>query len=82
MLVGTTRGKEGAPVIGDNCFLGDGCKIVGNCIIGDWCFIAPNAVVTKNIPPNSVVGSGVNQILNTTNGSKEVKKYLPNFKHE
>lgn len=76
VLVGTSRGKEGAPIIGNNCFLGDGCKIVGNCIIGDWVFIAPNAVITKDIPSFSVVGSGINQIL-SKNGEREVKKYLP-----
>lgn len=78
VLVGTTRGKDGAPVIGDFCFLGDGCKIVGNCKIGDYVFIAPNAVVTKDIPSCSVVGSGVNIILNQ-NGKEEVRKYHPIF---
>lgn len=75
VLVGTDRGKTGAPEIGDNCFLGDGCKIVGNCKIGDWCFMAPNAVITKDIPSGCVVGTGVNNVL-SEKGKEQVTMYL------
>lgn len=75
VLIGTDRGKEGAPVIGDNVFLGDGCKIVGNCVIGDWVFVAPNAVITKDIPAEAVVGTGFNNIINNK-GKEHVLMYL------
>lgn len=63
VLIARDRGKDGAPIIGDNCFIGHGAKIIGNPIIGDWCFISPGAVVTKNMPEGSLIGSGVNNLL-------------------
>lgn len=74
VLIGRDRGKKGAPVIGDNCFLGHGAKIIGNPRIGDWCFIAPGAIITKNIPSGSLVGSGLNMIMNSE-GKKHVLMY-------
>ena len=55
VVVGQTS-KNNVPVIGDNCFIGLGSKIIGNIRIGDNVLIAPNAVVTKDIPDNAVVG--------------------------
>lgn len=44
------------PTIGNNVVLGAGCKIIGDIIIGDHCMVGANAVVTKSLPPHSVVG--------------------------
>lgn len=46
---GTTNGSNKAPIIGDNCYLGDGCKIIGNIRIANDCCIGANAVVVKTI---------------------------------
>ena len=73
--IGSTRTKSGAPVIGNNCFLGDGCHIIGNCVIGDWCFISPGAFICKDIPAGSVVGFGFNNII-SDKGEEIVKLYL------
>jgi len=73
--VGSTRTKPGAPIIGDNVFLGDGCHIIGNCKIGDWCFISPGAFVCKDIPEGSVVGYGFNNII-SDKGKETVSLYL------
>lgn len=73
--IGTTRTKEGAPVIGDYCFLGNGSHIIGNCKIGDWCFISPGAFVCKDIPEGSVVGWGLNNII-SDKGKETVEHYL------
>ena len=48
--------------IGNNVILGSGCTIIGPVTIGDDCIIGARAIVTHDIPPNSVV-IGVNQIL-------------------
>ncbi len=48
-----SKGK-GAPVIGSNCYIGAGAKIIGNVIIGDNCKIGANCVVVKNMPDSSV----------------------------
>lgn len=63
VLIGGVRGK-GAPIIGDNVFIGKGAKIIGNCRIEDWCFISPGSIITKDVPEGSLVGSGLNCILN------------------
>jgi len=46
-------GKEGAPVLGDNVFLGAGAKVLGNVVIGNNAKIGANAVVVSDIPSNS-----------------------------
>lgn len=48
----------GAPVIGDDCYIGAGAKIIGKVTVGDNCRIGANAVVYKNVPPNSTVVAG------------------------
>ncbi len=73
--IGTSRTKDGAPIIGDYCFLGNGCHIIGNCKIGDWCFISPGAFVCKDIPEGSVVGFGINNII-SDKGKEIVSMYL------
>lgn len=72
--IGTTRGKSGVPVIGDNCFLGNGCHIIGNPNIGDWVFISPGAFVCKDIPSGSVVGFGINNII-SDKGRETIQKF-------
>ena len=40
--------QEGeAPVIGDNCYIGSGARIIGKITIGDNVTIAPNAIITN-----------------------------------
>ena len=73
--IGTSRTKEGAPIIGDNCFLGNGCHIIGNCRIGDWCFISPGAFVCKDIPEGTVVGYGLNNNI-SNKGKETISLYL------
>lgn len=43
-------------VIGDNCEIGAGAKIIGGVTIGDNVVIGANAVVTKDFPDNVVIG--------------------------
>jgi len=74
VLIVGDRGK-GAPVIGDCVFIGNGAKIIGNCHIGNYVFISPGAIVTKDIPDESLVGCGFNNILNN-DGKRHVEMYL------
>ena len=48
-------GKGGAPIIGDNCFIGAGAKIIGNTRIGNNVKIGANCVVFMDIPDNATV---------------------------
>lgn len=45
----------GAPIIGNNCYIGSGAKIIGNIRIGNNVRIGANSTVYKDIPSNSVV---------------------------
>lgn len=45
----------GAPVIGDNVYIGAGAKIIGNVKIGNNCRIGANCVVTRDVPDNATV---------------------------
>ncbi|WP_297572274.1 serine acetyltransferase [uncultured Deefgea sp.] len=54
---------RGAPIIGDNCYIGAGAKIVGKVIIGNNVRIGANTVVHKDVPDNSVVVSGEQKVI-------------------
>lgn len=43
----------GAPIIGNNVFIGAGAKIIGNVHIGNNCRIGANCIATKDMPDNS-----------------------------
>lgn len=47
--------RAGAPVIGDNVYLGPGCKIVGKVTIGNNAAVGANCVVTRDVSDNAVV---------------------------
>lgn len=48
-------------LINKNTIIGAGAKILGDVVIGENCIISANAVVTKSVPPNSIV-YGANKI--------------------
>jgi serine O-acetyltransferase len=47
----------GVPTIGDRVVIYAGAKILGGLTVGDDCEIGANVVVTKDIPPRSVVSA-------------------------
>lgn len=71
-LVGTSTRRAGAgtvkPItIGDGCWIGAHCLILGGVTIGDGCIVAAGAVVTTSMPPNTLVAgvpAKVKQVLN------------------
>jgi serine O-acetyltransferase len=50
----------GNPILADNVIVADGAKILGPIVIGENTVIGAGAIITKNIPANSVA-FGVNQ---------------------
>ena len=48
-----------APVIGNDCFISPGAKIVGSVVIGNNVIIGANAVVTKSFPEGNCTLVGV-----------------------
>jgi serine O-acetyltransferase len=45
----------GRPIIGDNCLIGAGAKIIGKIKVGNNCRIGANAVLSNDLPDNSLV---------------------------
>jgi serine O-acetyltransferase len=50
----------GGPIIGKNVIIADGAKILGPIIIGENSVVAAGAIITKDIPADSIA-YGVNQ---------------------
>ena len=48
-------GKKGAPILGDNVYIGVGAKLLGGIKIGNNVKIGANAVVLEDVPDNSTV---------------------------
>ena len=49
------EGNGGAPVIGDNVYIGTGAKLIGNIKIGNNVKIGANCVVFMDVPDNCTV---------------------------
>ncbi|WP_422136917.1 MULTISPECIES: acyltransferase [unclassified Endozoicomonas] len=50
-----TRGIKTNTIIGKNCFIGANSIILPGITVGDNSIVAAGAVVTKNVPNNSIV---------------------------
>ena len=51
----TQRGeKAGAPIIGDNVYIGPGARVIGKITIGNNVAIGANAVVSKDLPDYAI----------------------------
>lgn len=54
--LGETLDSVGYVVIHDNVFIGHGAIVMPNCSIGPNAIVAAGSIVTKDVPPNTVVG--------------------------
>ena len=71
--------ENGFVKIGDNVFLGEKCSILKNVSIGERSVVACNTVVTKDIPPYSIVAGNPARIIKRYNPeSKKWEKYENN----
>lgn len=55
--------SKGPVIIGNNVWIGDKATILPGVTIGDGAVIAANAVVTKDVPPYSVVGGNPAKVI-------------------
>ncbi|MEG0868743.1 MAG: serine O-acetyltransferase [Hafnia sp.] len=80
VTIGAAEGYASAqanrcPVIGNNCYIAAGAKILGAITIGDNCQIGAGAVVLKDAPANSVlVGMPAKVIKQTSPDFKAIVK--------
>lgn len=66
------RGKrKGAPIIGDEVWIGTNAVIVGNIKIGNNVLIAPNSFVNCDIPNNSIVVGNPIKIIPNIQATKD-----------
>ena len=75
VTLGATNGQSAAPQLGNNVFLGDGCKIIGGVTIADDVQIGANAVVVKSILEPGTTWGGVpaKKISNNSSSSNLIK---------
>jgi acetyltransferase-like isoleucine patch superfamily enzyme len=57
--------KYGRITIHDNCFIGQGSIILPGISVGPYSVVAAHAVVTKDVPPNTIVGGNPARIIMT-----------------
>ena len=56
VTLGTSAGgREGAPVVGDNVYLGAGAKVIGQVRVGDGANVAANSLVVTDVPDGATV---------------------------
>lgn len=68
--------KIGKIVIGNNCFLGDSAIVLPGVTIGDNSIIGAGAVVTKDVPANSVaVGNPARVICSTDDYAEKIRRH-------
>ena len=70
VTIGATNGEKKAAIIGDNCFIGSGAKIIGNISIGDNVAIGAGAVVVKSFEGSNITLGGVPARIISQNSSK------------
>lgn len=69
------KGVDGAPIIGDNVYIGPGVKMFGGINIGDNCVIGANAVVNKSFPSNcTIAGVPAKKISDKTSNEYILKE--------
>lgn len=75
VTLGATNGNPQGPILGNNIFLGDGCKIIGDIYIADNVSIGANAVVCKNISDSGTTWAGVPaKKISNNDSSLNIKK--------
>ena len=67
--------RKGAPVIGDNVWIGANAVIVGKIEIGNNVLIAPNAYINSDVPDDSIVIGNPAKIIHN---EKATEGYIQN----
>lgn len=76
---GQRMDKVGKIVVGNNCFIGHGTKIMPGVTIGDNVIVGACAIVTKDVPSNSVVAGIPAKVICTIDDfyNKNKDKFQP-----
>lgn len=75
--------SKGPIVIEDDCWLGFSCEILSGVHIGRHSIVAARAVVTKDVPPYSIVAGNPARIVKQYNfETNKWEKFKPLVKNE
>lgn len=74
--IGASGGKPGAPIIGDNVYLGPGCKIYGEITIANNIAVAANACVGSSFLEENILIGGIPAKKIKTFDIKSILKHL------
>jgi acetyltransferase-like isoleucine patch superfamily enzyme len=55
-------------VIGRNVWIAAGATVIGGVVVGENSVIAAGSVVTKNVPPNTLVGGNPARVVRSIAG--------------
>lgn len=55
VTIGSRGAEEAVPVIGDDCFIGTGARVLGPVRVGPRSVVGANSVVIHDVPADSVV---------------------------
>ncbi len=67
--IGRSLDPEDFPSIGNDVYISAGARIIGKIHVGDNVIIGANAVVTKDVPDNSIVAGVPAKVLRTVDCS-------------
>lgn len=68
--------KKPLPIIGNDVWIGFGAVVLNGVTIGDGAIIAAGAVVTKDVPPYTIVGGNPARVIRQRVSDKCVEKLL------
>ena len=77
VTIGTSIDRPGAPVIGDDVFIGAGAKILGPVRVGDRARIAPNSLVVNDVPPDTTAIGVPARVLHYTGRAPAPAPVMP-----
>lgn len=65
------RGVDAPTIVGNDVWIGHGAIIIGGVKIGDGSIIAAGSVVTKDVPPMTIVGGNPAKVIKKRFALKE-----------
>jgi serine O-acetyltransferase len=78
VTIGTSAmGRQGAPVLGNNVYIGTGATLVGKIKVGDGAKIAANSLVITNVPAGATVMGVPGRVISRPRNAVEAKPLVP-----
>lgn len=67
VTIGRKIAPDSVPIIGDNVYIGPGCRILGKIRVGDNVMIGANSVVISDVPNNCIVAGSPARVIRHVN---------------